>query len=177
MVRDILVLDIDVASLLPDDMTHGFDNIADVLTISPTLMDSYIRTAATMSRLAVGDRAISPSLEVYRVPQMLPQNDPVEGTPFGTRGGIAVRHFFPADGEYSFRLTFYHENNGLLFGTLQKDEQVELAIDGERVALFDINPRMLVTDELRSAPIEIKAGPRLLSASFLRRARGPPSIS
>ena len=172
--RDILSLDIDVTKLLPpDDMTHGFDNIADVLTISPTLMDSYIRTAATLSRLAVGDRTISPSLEVYRVPQMLPQNDYVEGTPFGTRGGTAVRHFFPADGEYSFRLTFYHENNGLLFGTLQKDEQVELAIDGERVALLDINPRMLVTDELRTDAIKIKAGPRLLSASFLRRARGP----
>ena len=173
-VRDILSLDIDVTKLLPpDDMTHGFDNIADVLTISPTLMDSYIRTAATLSRRAVGDRAISPSLEVYRVPQMLPQTDYVEGTPFGTRGGTAVRHLFPADGEYSFRLTFYHENNGLLFGTLQKDEQVELAIDGERVALLDINPRMLVTDELRTDLIKVKAGPRLLSASFLRRARGP----
>ena len=73
-VRDILSLDIDVTKLLPpDDMTHGFDNIADVLTISPTLMDSYIRTAATLSRRAVGDRTISPSLEVYRVPQMLPR--------------------------------------------------------------------------------------------------------
>ena len=174
MVRDTLSLDIDVTKLLPpDDMTHGFDNIADVLTISPTLMDSYIRAAATISRLAVGDPAVAPTLEVFRVPQMLPQTEHVEGTPFGTRGGTAVRHFFPADGEYSFQLTFYHENNGLLFGTLQKDEQIELAIDGERVALLDINPRMLVTDELRTGPIKIKAGPRLLSASFLRRAQGP----
>ena len=174
VVRDILALDIDVTKLLPpDDMTHGFDNIADVLTISPTLLDSYIRTAATISRLAVGDRAIAPSVEVYRVPQMLPQTDHVEGTPFGTRGGTAVRHFFPADGDYSFKLTFYHENDGLLFGVLQQDEQIELAIDGERVALLDINPRMLVTDELRSGLIKIKAGPRLLSASFIRRARGP----
>ena len=172
--RDILSLDIDVTKLLPpDDMTHGFDNIADVLTISPTLMDSYIRAAATLSRLAVGDRNVAPSLEVYRVPQMLPQTDHIDGTPFGTRGGTAVRHFFPADGEYSFRLTFYHENNGLLFGTLAKDEQVEIAIDGERVALLDINPRMLVTDELRTGQIKVKAGPRLLSASFLPRASGP----
>ena len=65
-------------------------------------MDSYIRTAATLSRLAVGDRSAAPGLEVYRVPQMLPQTDHVEGTPFGTRGGTAVRHFFPADGDYSF---------------------------------------------------------------------------
>ena len=114
-----------------------------------------------------------PSTEVYRVPQMFSQNEYVEGTPAGTRGGTAVRHFFPADGAYSFRLTFYHENNGLLFGTLQKNEQIELAIDGERVALLDINPRMLVTDELRTSPIRIKAGPRTLSASFLKQAEGP----
>lgn len=173
-VRDILGLEVDVTKLLPpDDMTHGFDNIADVLNISPTLMDSYIRTAGTLSRLAVGDRSAAPNLEVYRVPQMLPQTDHIEGTSFGTRGGAAFRHFFPADGEYSFRLTFYHENDGLLFGTSAPNEQIEVAIDGERIALLDINPRMLVVEDLRTDPVRVKAGPRMVSASFQRRSHGP----
>ena len=64
-------------------------------------------------------RMISPSVDSYRVPQMFSQTDHVEGTPFGTRGGIAVRHFFPADGEYSFKISFYHDHNGPLFGALQ----------------------------------------------------------
>jgi hypothetical protein len=173
-VRDVLGLEVEVTKLLPPDtMTHGFDNIADVLDISPTLMDSYIRTAATLSRLAVGDRSAAPGLEVYRVPQFLPQTDHIEGTPFGTRGGAVFRHFFPADGEYSIRLTFYHENDGLLFGTYAKNEQIEVAIDGERVALLDINPQMLVVEDLRTDPIKVKAGPRMVSASFQTRSHGP----
>ena len=174
VVRDLLNIDIDVTKLLPpDDMTRGFDNIADVLTISPTLMDSYVRAAGTLSRLAVGDAALAPATEVYKVPQMLSQLDHVEGTPMGTRGGIAVRHFFPADGEYTFGLTLYGENGGQLFGTRQRDEQIEVAVDGDRVALLDIDPAMLIMDELRTKPIKVAAGPRMLSASFIRRAHGP----
>ena len=173
-IRDLLALEIDATKLLPpDDMTHGFDNIADVLTVSATLMDSYVRSGAAISRLAVGDRAMSPSLEIYRVPQMFSQMRHVEGTPMGTRGGTAARHFFPADGEYAFKLSFYHDNGGLLMGKLQRGEQIELAVDGERVALLDINPGMLDTEELRTPPIRIAAGTKLVSASFLERAVGP----
>src|SRR5690349_16762811 len=87
-VRDLLGLDIDVAALLPaDDMSHGFDNMAEVLNLSPTLMEGYIRAAGKISRAAVGDPAISALVETYHVPQAFSQTRHVEGTPFGTRGG------------------------------------------------------------------------------------------
>ena len=103
-VRDLLGIEINAPSFLPpDDMSHGFDNIAASLTMSPTLMESYVRAADAVSRLAAGDPGVSPHVDTYRVPQTYSQKEHVEGTPLGTRGGIAVRHFFPADGEYSFR--------------------------------------------------------------------------
>lgn len=172
-VRDLLGFEIEPASLLPpDNMTHGFDNIADGLTISPTLMESYIGAADVISRLAVGDPAASPRVETYRVPQTVSQKEHVDGAPLGTRGGIAVRHIFPADGEYVFGMSFYHYS-GKLFGALQEREQIEVSVDGERVALLDVNLKMTATDELRTLPIKVNAGPRLVSAAFIRRWQGP----
>jgi Protein of unknown function (DUF1592)/Protein of unknown function (DUF1588)/Protein of unknown function (DUF1587)/Protein of unknown function (DUF1585)/Protein of unknown function (DUF1595) len=171
-VRDLLGFEIDVAALLPpDDMTHGFDNIADSLTVSPTLMDSYIGAADAVSRLAIGDRNVAPRVETYRVPQTYTQKEHVEGTPLGTRGGIAVRHFFPADGEYVFGMTFYNYS-GKVFGSLQEGEKIEVSVDGERVALLDTNLK-IATDELRTPPIKVAAGPRMVSAAFLSQAQGP----
>src|SRR6185436_7428608 len=122
-VRDLLALDVDPATLLPpDDMSHGFDNMAEVLNLSATLMEGYIRAAGKISRAAVGDPGISPLVETYHIPQAFSQTRHVEGTPFGTRGGIAVRHNFPADGEYSFKMTFYYSSIGPMFGASQKGE-------------------------------------------------------
>jgi hypothetical protein len=172
-IRDLLGFEIEPASLLPpDNMTYGFDNIADGLTISPTLMESYIRAADVISRLAIGDRGASPRVETYRVPQTFSQKEHVDGTPLGTRGGVAVQHSFPADGQYVFGMTFYHYS-GKLFGALQEREQVEVAVDGERVALLDVNLKMTATDELRTPPISVRAGQRRVSAAFVRRTQGP----
>jgi hypothetical protein len=172
-IRDLLGFDVDVASLLPpDDMSHGFDNIAESLTISPTLMESYIKAADAIARMAAGDRTTSPRVETYRVPQTFTQKDHVEGTPLGTRGGVAVRHFFPADGEYTFGMSFYHYN-GKIFGSLQEREQLEVSVDGLRVALLDVNLKMPATDELRTPAVKVGAGQRLVSAAFIKRAEGP----
>ncbi len=173
-VRDLLDLEIDPANWLPaDDSSHGFDNMAEVLNVSPTLMDGYVRAAGNISRLAVGDPTMSPQVETYHLASALSQTHHVEGTPLGTRGGIVFTHNFPADGEYSFRMTLYFTTNTLLFGTYAKDEQLEVAVNGEKVALLAVNPHMKVDDDLRTPPIRIKAGPQVISASFIQRSAGP----
>jgi len=175
-IRDLLAVDIDVASLLPaDDMSHGFDNMADVLSVSPTLLDGYIRAAGRISREAVGDPEAPPLTKTYSISRVLNQTRHVEGTPFGTRGGISVIHDFPADGEYTFKLGFYYSPTGPLFGLNQgKGQQIEIAVNGERVALLDINPAMkLANDGIKTPPIKVKAGPQRISASFLVKFDGP----
>jgi cytochrome c551/c552 len=173
-VHDLLGLDVDVASLLPpDDMSHGFDNMAEVLNVSPTLMEAYVRAAGRNSRLAVGDAKMRPLVETYHIPSTFSQTRHVEGTPFGTRGGAVFRHNFPADGEYTFRLTLYFTTNTFVFGTTAKDQQVEVAVNGERVALMNVNPRIKVDEDLRTPPIKVKAGPRTVTASFIEAASGP----
>jgi len=173
-VRDLLNLDVDATSLLPaDDMSHGFDNMAEVLNISPSLMEGYITAAGKISRLAVGDPKMKPVVETYHRPNTFSQQRHVDGTPFGTRGGIAVVHNFPADGEYIIRTTLLFTTNTFLFGSTSRGEQLEVAINGERVALLDVNPDMKVDQDLRTAPVKVKAGPQLVSASFIKKNEGP----
>lgn len=175
-VRDLLDLQIDVASLLPtDDLTRGFDNMADALTLSPTLVEAYVRAAGKISRQAVGDTQIGRQHATYTLPRVISQTRHVEGTPFGTRGGMSVVHQFPTDGEYVFRLTFYfHQMGTTLFGrTVGKGQQIELSINGERKALFDIDPAMKQTEELRTPSIAVKAGPQRISAAFIQKFYGP----
>jgi hypothetical protein len=175
-VRDLLDIDVDVASLLPtDDSSHGFDNMAEVLNISPTLMEGYVRAAGQIAREAVGDPGMTPLVATYHVPQAISQLEHVEGTAFGTRGGLVVRHNFPADAEYVFKTTFYYSSIGPVFGGSQKkgQQQLEVAVNGERVALLEFNPLMKVDDDLRTPPIRIKAGPQTISVAFIMNAEGP----
>jgi hypothetical protein len=175
-VGDLLGVSVDVGPLLPaDDMSHGFDNMADVLTISPALMEGYIRAAGKISREAVGDPQALALTHTYSVPRVLSQVRHVEGTPIGTRGGMAVVHDFPADGEYTFKLGFYYSPTGPLFGLNQgKGQQIEIAVNAERVALLDINPAMtLATDGIKTPPVKLRAGPQRISASFPVKFDGP----
>ena len=185
-VRDLLNVNIDPATLLPpDDMSHGFDNMADVLTISPALMEGYIRAASRVASEAVGDRNITAAMVTYKIPRVISQNGHIEGTPAGTRGGHAVPHNFPADGEYNFRVTFYYSLDGPLYGRVQaKEQKVEFSVDGERVALLDINPSMVLTDDIRTPNIAVKAGPHRIAAAFIQKFDGmvedvlsPPGLS
>ena len=105
VVRDLLALDVDVSALLPpDDSAAGFDNIADVLGVSPALIEGYVAAAARVSRLAVGDPSTGLDRATYRVPGDIPQDAHVDGLPLGTRGGIIIRHTFPLDAEYDFQV-------------------------------------------------------------------------
>ena len=154
-------------------MSHGFDNMSEVLNVSPTLMDGYVRAAGNISRLAVGDPTASPREEIYHLASTFSQTHHVEGTPLGTRGGIVFTHNFPADGDYTFRMTLYFTTNTLLFGTYEKNEQLEVAVNGEKVALIPVNPRMKVDDDMRTPPIHIKAGPQIITASFIQKTDAP----
>ena len=117
-VNAVLALDVDVSAFLPpDQISAGFDNVADSQGFSPTLMEGYLRAANRISSLAVGDPKAAPSATTYKVPRTGSQMRQVEGAPFGTRGGISVMHTFPADGEYSFRMQLHSIPTGQLFGS------------------------------------------------------------
>ena len=175
-VRDLLGINIDVAELLPpDSMSHGFDNMSDVLTMSPALMEGFVRAASRVSREALGDPDALAITRTYQISRVLNQMKHIEGTPFGTRGGLAVEHDFPADGEYQFKIGFYYNPTGPLFGQMQATGmKIVLALNGERIALMDVDPRMtLAKDGLKSPFIHVKAGAYRLTASFVETYDGP----
>jgi hypothetical protein len=177
-VHDLLGLDVDVNAFLPPDtISHGFDNIADVQLFSATLLEGYLRAAARVSYLAIGDPAATPTEATYKVPRTASQHRHVDGTPFGTRGGLSVIHTFPADGEYTFRMMLHSIPTGQLYGSTVRGEQIEVSINGERVAILDINPRMSESDpngmNIVTLPVFVKAGPQRVSAAFIQRFEGP----
>ncbi len=183
-VRDLLNVDVDVTTYLPPDtISHGFDNVADSQSFSPTLMDGYLRAASQISRLAVGDRNASASSVTYKIPRAASQMRRVDGAPMGTRGGTSVVHTFPADGHYVLKASLHYEPLGGLAGrnsmtAYDLKEQVEFSVNGERVALVDLNTRMSETDpknslELVTPPVHIKAGPQRVTAAFVQKLDGP----
>ena len=177
-IRDLLALDIDASDYLPlDTKSSNFDNIADVQMLSSTLLTSYLSAAAQISQLAVGDAAIPAASPTYTNSGYTTQWERVEGAPFGTRGGISVVHNFPADGEYVFRMAFEHTTTGEYYGMTTRDEQIEISIDGERVALMEMDQWMHVSDpngvNMKSVPISVTAGPHRVSAAFLKQSEGP----
>src|SRR5581483_2568750 len=128
-------------TLLPaDDGSYGFDNIAGVLKISPSLMERYITAARKISRLAVGDPPRTPAAETFRVPPELKQDTHVDGLPFGTRGGTAVTYTFPSDGDYEIRVALGRAvwEQYPIVGLTDEAHEMEVSIDGERVALFPV---------------------------------------
>lgn len=174
-IQDLLGLSIDVESLLPADvMSHGFDNMADVLTTSPALLDAYIRAASKVSRLATGDTEVEPVVATFLLSKDVSQTRHVPGAPIGTRGGLSIIHNFPVEGEYVFKLAFYYSVDGPLFGKIQgRNQQIEVSINGERVSLFTIDPNRTKWHDMQTPPIHLKAGPQRVSAAFLETFEGP----
>ena len=140
-IRDLLGLDIDGEALLPaDDTGHGFDNLAGTLTVSPALMERYLSAARRISRLAVGDPTIPASFasKTYTVPITLMQNDRMsEDLPFGSRGGLAVRHHFPLDGDYTIRVRLTRSVYEYIVN-LDEAHDLDVRVDGRRVARFRV---------------------------------------
>ena len=137
-IRDLLNLEIDVTSLLPpDDGSYGFDNIAGVLKISPTLMERYLAAAQKISRSAVGVPPPFPNVDYYRVADDLAQDDQLPGQLFGTRGGTSIRYTFPMDAYYGIRVQLSRDLNEQV-PIYVEPQQLEVSIDGERVQLFTL---------------------------------------
>jgi mono/diheme cytochrome c family protein len=177
-IHDLLDIDVDVNAFLPaDTVSHGFDNIADVQSFSPTLMQGYLSAANKIASVALGDRTATPTEATYKVPRTESQMRHVEGTPWGTRGGVSVTHTFPADGDYTFRIMLHSVPTGQLFGSTVRGEQIEVAVNGERVALLPINYRMSEQDpngmNLVTPRVHVNAGPQHVTAAFIQHFDGP----
>jgi hypothetical protein len=169
-VRDLLALEIDVAELLPaDDIGYGFDNIGDVLQVSPVLMERYLSAARRIGRAAVGDTAIPVSYQTYTVPHGLIQVDRLsEAAPVGSRGGTVVRHQFPVDGDYEISVSLQRSRDDAYLG-LERERKLDLRLDDQRLKLFTIaaDPRKVVLGG-GPPPDAVKAGTRELAATFLK---------
>ncbi len=174
-IHDLLSLEVKAGDWLPlDTMSANFDNIADAQALSPTLLESYLNAAGAISRMAVGDRSAPTIDTTYTNPSYLSQHpwNHVEGTPYGTRGGMAVDHVFPADAEYEFQLTFTSGENARL-------EDVDISVDGERVALVNYELGSIEGADgrgqapMRTERIFVRAGQHSVSAAFVRRTEGP----
>jgi uncharacterized protein DUF1592/uncharacterized protein DUF1588/uncharacterized protein DUF1587/uncharacterized protein DUF1585/uncharacterized protein DUF1595 len=197
-IRDLLTLDVDSSTLLPaDDSSRGFDNIADVLGVSPSLLERYVSAAAKVSRLAVGERDASPVQVTYTVKGDLSQNQTLEGMPLGTRGGTTITHNFPVDGEYQIRLALLKLSFGQVFGEGAEGEELEVTLNGQRVKLFKldevpmffmreskgshpakaqptdpIEERVKMTPDIRlEFKLKVKAGPQAIGVAFLNKAQ------
>jgi hypothetical protein len=175
-VHDLLGIDEDVSALLPPDtLSDGFDNIADSQGFSPTLMEGYMRAAAKISRDALGDPKATATSAVFKLPRTASQMRHVDGAPMGTRGGISIIYNFPADGEYNFRSLMHGTSEGALFGWIS-GEQFEVSIDGDRISLQDLDPRMSETQptglNVTTGRVFVKAGAHRVSATFIDKHSG-----
>jgi hypothetical protein len=181
-VRDLLALKIDVASLLPaDDESNGFDNMADVLRVSPSLLEQYLSASRTVSSLAIGDRGLGPVAQVYQLPPTLAQAEHIEGLPLGTRGGTLIHQNFPLDGDYEFSTFLLRNIVGYMPG-LEYPHQFEITVDGVRIFLSHVggeeDNKMMDTnlglagntiDARLRVRVPLKAGPHDVAVDFIEK--------
>ena len=193
VIRDLLATDIDGETLLPaDDSGYGFDNIGDVLSVSPLLLERYLSAAEKITRLAVGDPSILPDFTTYDLPKLLVQDARMsEDLPLGSRGGIAIPHFFPVDGEYVIQIRLQRNVRDTIIG-MAEPHDLDVRLDGERIRLFRVGgeqnskPNRRDTEQERYAPVpekdadeglevrfSAKAGTRLVGIAFIEEQTLP----
>ena len=191
-VRDLLALEVDVSELLPaDGSSYGFDNIAGVLGISPALLERYLAAARKISRLAVGRPALSATTETFRLASDLPQDDWVDGMPFGTRGGGAFRYTFPEDADYVLRVRLSRDAGDVL-AVFTVPHTLEVSLDGTPVQTFTVGEpppadtprssdayrawreRQRNIDRDWEVRVPVKAGTREVRLTFLRKTWAYP---
>ena len=180
----LLGLDVDVKALLPKDVSSdGFDNIASTLRISPTFLDQYITAARTVSRQAIGRTSAKPTSREFRV-DASDQSEHIDGLPLGTRGGMIVDHYFPADGEYEFNIREFFFGGAGYVTRVDQSHKVILTIDDVRVFENQVGgPDDLKNVDLRQAAAadelqarfnhiraKIQAGPHRIGIAFVQRS-------
>ena len=173
-VRDLLGLDVDPAAYLPvDDASSGFDNVAGALSISPALIEGYLTAAGKISRRALGLDTTAQEKK-FIAPQDFSQEGHLQGLPLGTRGGMLIDNYFPADGEYQISWFPIRSNTGGMFGGNRPGEKLEVLIDGERVKLFEIDKIPNGTDnDHNDVRLAIKAGTHKVGLTFLATTQIP----
>ena len=201
-VRDLLAIEVDVDTLLPaDDFDeYGFDNMAAVLTVSPALMERYLSTARKIARLAVGETPLGPGTDTYQLPILLVQDDRMsDDLPFGSRGGLGVRHHFPVDGEYDLEIRLHRNYVNYVRG-MGSPHELQIRLDGVLVRTFTVGGEepaglqapasyagnqfgdpeweeyMLFADANMRVRVQAKAGPRLVGVSFVRTFTEPEGV-
>ncbi len=184
VIRDLLALEIDGRALLPaDDMAYGFDNNADMLPVSSALLERYMSASATIARLAVGDPTMRPGVTSYTVSRLqlqVGQSSP--DLPFGSRGGLAVRHHFPLDAEYVLTVRL----RGRRF---REPHQLDIRLDGERIQTFTVGGRRArapaardtgTRDPAPDAPFQVRlrvaAGSRVVGVTFVEKMVAPEGV-
>ena len=186
-IRDLFAIDIDGTAVLPpDDAGYGFDNIGSVLSVSPVLMEKYMGAARKITRQAIGNPAIRPDLVTHKISPLLVQEDRMsEDLPLGSRGGAAIRHYFPADGEYVIKIRLQRARGDYIRGVANR-RQLDLLLDGERIKVFTVGGEYAgktATGDARQQQEEyerigadaglevttpVKAGPHSVGVTFFR---------
>ena len=184
-VRDLIALDIDAASLLPaDDSGYGFDNIGDVLTVSPLLLEKYLSAAARISRLAVGDPSLEPTSTEFQIPPATVQTQrESRDLPIGSRGGIAVRHHFPLDAEYVIKVRLQRGKDATTIVGMSEPRQLDIRLDGRRLRLFTVGgqgPAAAATrgdlDDGLEVRIPVAAGSHEVASTFVKDTVKPEGV-
>jgi len=172
-IRDLLEIDVDVASLLPaDGHSYGFDNVT-VGDLSPTLLDRYLSAAEKISRLAVGASSGSPGGDTITLAPDLTQEEHLDGLPVGTRGGAVARYTFPLDAGYDIQVRLARDRDEHVEG-LTEPHEVEVSLDRERVQVLTVRPprsagEHQTADQHLKIRVPVKAGPHVLGVAFLKK--------
>jgi Protein of unknown function (DUF1592)/Protein of unknown function (DUF1588)/Protein of unknown function (DUF1587)/Protein of unknown function (DUF1585)/Protein of unknown function (DUF1595) len=185
-VRDLLALDVDPSTLLPpDDSAYGFDNVGDVLGMSPVLLERFMEAANKVGALAIGDPDIGTAMQVFHIRQDASQDVHVEGLPIGTVGGVIADVTLPLDAEYQIAVKMFRTNLGVMRG-LEYEHEIEYTVDGARVHVFkmggegDFKANLVnmtkagdAVDERGRLKIKLTAGPHVVGAAFVGRSDAP----
>jgi len=193
-IRDLLTIDIDEGLLPADDSGYGFDNIADVLSVSPMLMERYLSIASTVSRIAIGDPSIKPATETFAVGKYVRQSERLsESQPFASRGGLVIHHYFPVDGEYIVKIFFDRIYDDSRLRGFAEPNQLEVRLNGVKIkgltvggppSTADAGSEAVASDNvLRGVDTDglevrfpVKAGSTDVAVTFVKRATAPEGM-